>query len=234
MLAKNILLKQIINNAKPVLEQMSQIVFFKGLDFIHIDANQKLVDFSKLSHINNILGREDFNLPWAESADFYRKVDEEIIADGRDRNIAMHVRIASKELVPVIQNKRPIKDPNNNIIGIMITMEESNNKILNHFLVTDIKKMPSDYTQGKYHLSNYQLYNLTPRESECLFYLLRGMQTKSIASIFGNSPRTVEKFIANLMDKFRCHCRSQLIEKAIAHGFTNFVPPSIDLKAIYS
>ena len=64
----------------------------------------------------------------------------------------------------------------------------------------DRKRMPSGHMQSKYHITNYHNYNLTNRESHCLFYLLRGMQTKNIAAIFGNSPRTVEKFIAALED----------------------------------
>lgn len=229
MLAENSLLRSIIHDAKPILEQMGQIIFFKDPDFTYADANPRLVEFSRLGNIKNVLGKDDYNLPWAEGADFYRKIDKEILAGGEKR-LAMQVRVGSGELVPAIQCKKPVKDPaSGKVMGIMVVMEEARNRILKDFLVMDKNVLPSEYLHSKYCIDDYHNYNFTPRETECLFYLLRGMQTKNIASATGVSPRTIEKYIANLMVKFGCHCKSELIAKAIEQGFIDFLPPSIDL-----
>lgn len=232
MIDKKIILEKMVNDAKPLIEQMSQIVFFKSTDSIHVDANSKLVNFSKLNSAKNIIGKNDYNLPWAEAADFYTEMDKEILL-GLEKNIAMHVKVASGEYKAVIQNKKPVRDVHGgDIVGIMIVMEESKDKIINEFFIKDRKIMSHHHLRSHYCLDSYSEYNLTKRESECLFYTLRGMQAKAIANILGNSPRTVEKFIGNLMHKFGCHCKSELISKALEYGLADFIPPSVLLSAI--
>ncbi|MDX2165042.1 MAG: helix-turn-helix transcriptional regulator [Gammaproteobacteria bacterium] len=77
---------------------------------------------------------------------------------------------------------------------------------------------------------NYYKYNLTKRESECLFYVLKGMTAKVIASRMGITSKTVEKFVQILKEKLGCHCRARLIEKAIKDGMVNVIPEGINLK----
>lgn len=62
---------------------------------------------------------------------------------------------------------------------------------------------------------------LTARESECLFYLLRGKTAKKIATILGISHRTVETYVDYLKIKFQALNKSELIEKAIEKGYFN-------------
>lgn len=69
--------------------------------------------------------------------------------------------------------------------------------------------------------------HLSSRESECLFYLLRGKTAKQIARLLNLSPKTVEHYIENIKLKFQCQTKSELISKAIEQGFTNIIPKSI-------
>ncbi|MFN7098238.1 MAG: helix-turn-helix transcriptional regulator, partial [Gammaproteobacteria bacterium] len=80
--------------------------------------------------------------------------------------------------------------------------------------------------------SNYEFYpqdnsiDLTNRETECLFYTIRGKTSKAIAHILNISSKTVEFHIENLKTKFQCHSKSQLVYKAIEQGYLDKIPAS--------
>lgn len=53
--------------------------------------------------------------------------------------------------------------------------------------------------------------NLTPREVDTIACLLSGKGRKSIAAFLGISPRTIETHLRNLMLKFECNSREEII-----------------------
>ncbi|GEM_PF-888588 len=226
-------LQEMINHAQPLLEQMNQIVFFKNIDFTYAYCNKNLVNFSRLNSKKRIIGAVDYDLPWAEDANFYRKIDKAILG-GEEKKIIMEVRVASGEKISALQNKKAIYDTQHKqVVGILATMTELSNININKFLSLVRKKdkniiTASNLVPAQYYFEKYQQYSLSNRESECLFYLLRGMTTKMIANILKISPRTAEKFIINIKMKLGCRYKSELVEKAIKDGMMNIIPPSIN------
>jgi len=65
----------------------------------------------------------------------------------------------------------------------------------------------------------FNLNKLSPRECECIRYMLRGMTTKQIASVLCLSPRTVEGYIANVKNKLDCKNRYEIISKVLGEDF---------------
>jgi len=68
---------------------------------------------------------------------------------------------------------------------------------------------------------------LTTREFECLFFILRGKTAKEIGYLMAVSFRTAEFYITQIKQKFQCSTRSQLIEYAISKGYLNVIPRSL-------
>jgi len=69
--------------------------------------------------------------------------------------------------------------------------------------------------------------NLSERQSECLFFLLRGKNVKEISQFLNLSPRTIEDYVNQLKLKFNCSSKGELIEKAIDHGYIYMIPTGI-------
>lgn len=63
--------------------------------------------------------------------------------------------------------------------------------------------------------------DLTLRQTQCLYYLIRGKTAKEIAKIINLSHRTIEDHIAGLRYKLDCNTIRELIGKAIECGFAN-------------
>lgn len=85
-----------------------------------------------------------------------------------------------------------------------------------------VKKAANYYLDSK-----YEGLKLSPIESQCLFYLIRGKSTKMIAKVLNLSSRTVETYIEQIKSKMSCRTRSELIEIAIENGFLEIVPSGI-------
>jgi DNA-binding CsgD family transcriptional regulator len=54
-------------------------------------------------------------------------------------------------------------------------------------------------------------YSLTPRQLDCLYYLVKGMTLKQISSALNLSPRTVEHYLEAVKSKMHTTRRSELI-----------------------
>ncbi|MFI5406378.1 MAG: LuxR C-terminal-related transcriptional regulator [Nitrososphaerales archaeon] len=65
---------------------------------------------------------------------------------------------------------------------------------------------------------------LSERETECVFYLLRGMTSKQIGNAIGLSRRTVEAYIENIKIKLNCNKRSEIVEYGLRSGYLNYIP----------
>lgn len=68
---------------------------------------------------------------------------------------------------------------------------------------------------------------LSPRESECLFFYVRNRSAKEIGRILKLSPRTVQFYIENIKEKFHACSKAELFDKAIEYAFFNIIPESI-------
>ena len=71
------------------------------------------------------------------------------------------------------------------------------------------------------------LLNVEPylRQTECLYYAMRGRTATQIAGILGLSPRTVEQHLEHIKIKLNVNSRSELID----YAWNNF--PSIEIPA---
>ena len=67
----------------------------------------------------------------------------------------------------------------------------------------------------------------TLRETQVMYYLLLGMNSRLISHVLQLSPRTVQHYIENIKDKMGCNATSQLIELALYLGFNKQIPASL-------
>ncbi len=91
-------------------------------------------------------------------------------------------------------------------------------------LLESVERVPSRLAVTKKQINSndllraHKMLGLSKRESECAYYLTRGMTMKLIAKTMDLSPRTVEFYIENIKDKLSCNSRSELIAKMFEEG----------------
>jgi DNA-binding NarL/FixJ family response regulator len=69
--------------------------------------------------------------------------------------------------------------------------------------------------------------NLTARQQEVLFFIIRGKSARQIGTILNLSTRTIESHIENMKAHFLVKSKSELIAKSIMNGYANFMPKTL-------
>ena len=145
--------------------------------------------------IEEVIGRRDQDFCWNQYVNVYRDHELDALGGNHYSIISPGVDCFGKESL-FLQTKIQKKDNQGDVIGIICQAME----ILDSSLC-----MPN--------------INLTPREEEILFYLIRGKTARGIAAILGLSMRTIETYLQHIKNKLGCQNKSELIELLLSKGF---------------
>lgn len=82
--------------------------------------------------------------------------------------------------------------------------------------IKKIKPVKPRQSHKKYYLGNlYPGVYFTQRETQTIYFLLRGNTIVEVAEILGLSRRTIEFYLKNMKSKLNCHSKSELISKVL-------------------
>ena len=211
-----------ISILKKLYDHSNCIVTYKDEDLSIMYCNKFMLDFVGAKCMEDIIGKTDYDLPWDRYADLYTKHERTTFK--RPSNTALwpicdarcssYVVICQRTLVEDSGSKGVLT--HTNVLKNLHNLELSN-------LIE---------CGGKGFVRDAQYFEdilgiITDRESECLFYLLRGKTPKSIGMLLGISSRTVEGHVESLRHKFGSASKSELIEKAVGMGFLYYIPDSL-------
>lgn len=161
----------------------------------------------------DLVGYSDFDFAVESSALVLRSHDEEIISAKQHKIFFETAECLNDTQWQAISCKMPLKTTYSKkvcgIMGMSIVLDETNCYEL--ALQLNVKqKLPSKNSQS---LEN--IYALTSRQIDCLYYLVKGMGLKEIAAVLRLSPRTIEHHFENIKLKMDCNSRSALTVKAL-------------------
>lgn len=228
----------ILLESQSLLEHMPCAVGIKNQDCIYVATNLKTAQLTGFKQPGQMLGITDaeLNCPAAELSEKFQQQDAEVISNGDPQTNIDICEYAGKQLKVFLSTKKKIVDQERNPF-LLFTMTEIpvqtlsiifnklhtyNNATIKaicaSYAVTNPKVSDSDKQQAK---------QLTPRQTECLFYLLQGKTLKAIAYQMNRSIKTIEEHVSKLKQIFNCYSKSELIEKAYALGYAQIIPPSL-------
>jgi len=207
----------------------------KDLKSNFIYTNQNYANLVGLKYKEDTIGRTDFDMPCdtVNCAQLFREQDKQVITQIQPMRILDIHPFAGGLWQAYLFSKSPLYDNNNNIAGTIFTGQNITNTSALEFgsLLAKIKVegVKNDLLgQDSYMIGNrFGKIPLTSRESEVLFFVLRGKTAKTIAKILGVSPRTIEKYQRNLKFKFDTENLPALIDQAISLGYLNIIPDTL-------
>jgi DNA-binding CsgD family transcriptional regulator len=164
----------------------------------------------------------------AECAALFWKEDELVKQNKKMLRVLNTIQMADG-LWKVLQiDKQPILSSAGEVDAIIFhIMDQSANHMLDLALsIAKETSMDNSTSQGiLINIGSLQeKIELKPKESECLFYLIRGFSYKEIAKTQGITYRTVVDHIERLKLKFNAATTANLISKALAAGYPGSVP----------
>jgi DNA-binding CsgD family transcriptional regulator len=186
---------------------------YKGCNDYYADLGLKGTDF---------IGNTDADLTVDEVRRKLQINDRQVLATENTMTIVEDVLFLNREhqLFHVTSYKQPLYNLRNKIIGIIGFSFKSNEKgSLLDFLTTvnpaDNPILKTITATNSHPVKITPAGSLSPRQTDCLFYLAQGKTAKEIANIINLSKRTVEHHINAIKLKYNCHSRSALVAKAM-------------------
>jgi two-component system, OmpR family, aerobic respiration control sensor histidine kinase ArcB len=108
----------IANNLIQIINCVPGSLYWKDKYGVYLGCNAVMMETAGLNGREDIIGKTDFDL-WPDNADKIRENDLQVIQSGETVALEEEVRIPSGELLHFTGVKMPLRDENNEIIGIV-------------------------------------------------------------------------------------------------------------------
>lgn len=198
-------------------------------------GNARSLEASGFHALDNMQGfsYRDMKCKAAEQHEVFCRQDSQVIQQQRPLRILGHYCYNNDDWRVIFGEKFILKDENNQPTAIAQHFYDvTRSKVFNLTMLCDgepVSSKPS-YQQKSYIIEDeYPELNLSERETECFFYLLRGHSAKSIADRLSLSVRTIEYYFENIKHKFNCYSKSELVDKAFSLGYLHIIPQKLFL-----
>ncbi|WP_127469878.1 EAL and GGDEF domain-containing protein [Thiomicrorhabdus aquaedulcis] len=119
LMAQNGLLEKIINT-------VPTRIFWKDLNGHYLGANNLFLQDAQLTDKNQLIGKTDFDMPWADTnAQYYRHDDQKVINTGHPKLQFEEKQTTSNgQTIYLLTSKVPLQNEQNQIIGTLGTYDD--------------------------------------------------------------------------------------------------------------
>lgn len=223
-------------NVETLIDHLPCAAGIKDSESVYVAANSQLAQITGFNEPKDLIGLTDIDLkcPAADLHEIFVQQDKETLQGHKQENIDISF-YANDKLTIFLSMKNKILDKQAREF-VFFTMTKLPILAINHIFnlpqylrTNDLSGISASYATNfntvlEKHKSRHKL---TPKQGECLFYLLRGRSNKEIAYMMGISIRTVEEHINAIKMSFGCFSKNQIHEKAQSLGLNQVLPLSI-------
>ncbi|TNL07516.1 LuxR family transcriptional regulator [Kosakonia cowanii] len=199
----------------PVITIDCGIILVKDIQHRFIASNGV---FSRLAgkKTDSLVGLNDFDMPWADSASIYVNHEKDIL---RGDYYSVVEPLKGTTPVNLMTTKKVIYDATGKPAGTIATAVEITENI-NFFNLAGKSESIKICDYG-------DKYNLTAMESKVMYFLLKGLKRAAIAENTGVSLKSVDFHLTNLKKKFMADNTTELVILAYQKGYQNILPFTI-------
>lgn len=207
-----------LHDYQQILDASSDLIYWKDNESNYLGCNRHILYATRMKKIADIIGKSDYELAWAQFSELYRADDKKALAN----EIVSEVEplVVRDRIILADMKKYPLYD-GDQVIGVMGYSKP----------LTNINLSPNSPINNK--LLSDHFFGITERESHVLFFAIRGLSAKRIATLLDLSPRTVEQYCTNLKNKFGCLSKDELIRRAYGLGFDKVRPERLSPSLIH-
>ncbi len=106
------------NILSSILKALPGSIYWKDTNGVYLGCNDAMLEMTGMS---SIIGKTDFDMPWADSAHVLRENDQRVITLNSPLEIEETVKLASGEELVSLSRKAPLHNEDGQIIGIIGT-----------------------------------------------------------------------------------------------------------------
>lgn len=201
------------------ITRTSAHAYWKDLKGNYVGCNPLMLQANGMQSEHELIGKTDLELFGQKHAPVLMKNDREVCQ--RDKSNT-YIELAQEynnyaESHRYLSYKAPIRSQHGKMMGIfglsfLLNGEDS--------LFTALSEISSLINPGIFENLLKQTSNRVPtclskQQTECLYFLVKGMSCKQIANMLGLSHRTVERYLDTVKLKLNCYNKSELIAAAL-------------------
>lgn len=204
------------------------IIGCKDQNLKYISLNKTGLDFFKFSSEEEIIGLDDYQMPWNSVVDMLHYFDRRTMEQGSCFNLEL-IKACNGVTHTLLTQKIPLVNNSKQCVGVSIfsfsfKIEDLFNyhkAMTNQLKVFNPKMQTHSSNKRKYF--EYKSLRFTRREAQCVSMILRGATIDEIANKICRSPRTVQKYYDSLREKLSSTKHSVVFQKAIEYGFIDLM-----------
>lgn len=207
------------------------VAWAKDKNHQFIASTKQTLDVVGIKKLDNLLGITDYDLPCklSELADDWETQESGLLTSKSSIKVMTYANWSSNESSCLLAEKNVLTNKDGDVTGLYcITMEMPQSRVMPYMMMSipDSKIMKNGQLTIVLE-DHYRGLTILKRETQTLFYLLRGNTAKEIAQRLNISPKTVETHIQNIKLKAGCLSKNELVEKCISEGLIHIVPEYI-------
>jgi PAS domain S-box-containing protein len=132
------------------LDALPMRVFWKDSNLIYQGANKLFVQDAGFNQSSSLIGKTDFELPWPDEAEGFRKDDTEVMQSGKPKlNIEEQQTTPAGDKIYLLTNKVPLFNQNQQVIGILGTYDDITERKLMELDLASAKQNADEANQAK-------------------------------------------------------------------------------------
>lgn len=218
---KDILSIDLVNQAIEGLGDKHSFVFIKDVHHSYVGCNHIYAHFLGLEDHHKIIGLTD-SIINPQQAELYRLDDEKVLR-GEEININNPAFFKDIGSVQVTGKMIPLKNLNNDIIGILGTtklmLSIASKPFYQAMNLLNANTIPLIVNKKFYQINTVQgEVRISKREVECILFLFKCMTSDAIAHCLQLSQRSVESYFVNIKNKLNVKHKNEIIEAVIKGG----------------
>jgi len=197
----------------------SVLFYWKNEQSIHYGCNDRMAEITGFK-ATEIAGTTAYEFMQSEEADIIVANDQQVL---KKQVMQSFIEVCcfrtQKEAFTELSIKTVLRNSAHQIKGTFgislilndpYLLESANSLKKINFLGKD--SMPLLFLPTKYQAE------LTPKERQCVYHLVKGKTVKEIANALKISGRTVETHLTQIKQKLGCYTRAQIIDKVFNEG----------------
>ncbi len=207
------------------IENFPGFMCCKNSQYEYITGSENFLKISGHNQLENVIYKRDQDMPWCNNADLYQETDQIALEVGFSKMIYPVRSHSNKKYLfksykycAEIDSTEQVIISTGQLLSVDVT---SNNNCI-------ISKDDLNYFNNKNErfMTKNPFMKLTRKETEVLYFFIRGYISKHIAIKLNRSRRTIETHIQNIKTKLDCNSKSNLIDFAHQNGFIDYIPNS--------
>lgn len=221
-------------NLATFINNFNGLTYWKNEHLEYVGCNEREARFTGFQSPDDMLGLTDFDLQCdaRESAKSFRQQDRQVLATGQSITILNIHTYADHFNHMFVTEKSAIKEDDNHNVGVMAVSTEITHTNIAKFLfasvLDDKHRYGNSVSLSKLLVAEYD-QSLTEKDTEVIYWLLRGKTARETAVILHKSVRTIEHRLDKLKQKYNCPNKAALVAVCIENGFLNYLPRQLIL-----